>query len=67
MSDIDNPSMRIEPAAASMILYMATVMEDLPAPVRPTIPICEMIIDLSKWALQKIKNESRNQIWVPKL
>lgn len=40
ISDIFTPSMRISPAAASSNLKRHSVMEDLPAPVRPTIPIC---------------------------
>jgi len=33
------PSIDILPQAASMIRNKASVMDDLPAPVRPTIPI----------------------------
>lgn len=37
--EISTPSMEIEPLDASTILKMAVVRVDLPAPVRPTIPI----------------------------
>ena len=33
-------SMTMEPAVASMMRNKASVMDDLPAPVRPTIPTC---------------------------
>ena len=39
--DMSWPSMRMEPSAASMIRNRAKVREDLPAPVRPTIPTWE--------------------------
>ena len=34
-------SMTMDPAVASMMRNRASVMDDLPAPVRPTIPTCE--------------------------
>ena len=35
---MSTPSMKMAPPAASMIRNRPTVSEDLPAPVRPTIP-----------------------------
>lgn len=40
ISDIFTLSMVISPPAASSNLKRQSVIEDLPAPVRPTIPIC---------------------------
>ena len=37
---ISTPSMRIRPPALSRIRNKAKANEDLPAPVRPTMPIC---------------------------
>ena len=37
--EISTPSITMEPPADSMIRNKARVKEDLPAPVRPTIPI----------------------------
>ena len=34
-------SITMDPAVASMMRNRASVMDDLPAPVRPTIPTCE--------------------------
>ena len=36
--EMSHPSMRIEPFAGSMMRNRARVSDDLPAPVRPTIP-----------------------------
>ena len=44
ISPIHTPSIKICPLAASMIRKNAKVNEDLPAPVRPTTPICNIHI-----------------------
>ena len=49
MSPIHTPSMKICPLAASMIRKNAKVNEDLPAPVRPTTPICNIQICCILW------------------
>ena len=41
MVAISTPSIRIRPPAPSRIRNKAKAREDLPAPVRPTMPTCQ--------------------------
>ena len=54
--EISTPSMEMEPLAASTILKIAVVSVDLPAPVRPTIPIYKDKLEFNPNKLIKKKN-----------
>ena len=47
MREMSQLSMTMAPAAGSMIRNRASIRDDLPAPVLPTIPTCECVSSLS--------------------
>ena len=59
MSAMTRPSITMLPTAASITRKSASDRDDLPAPVLPTIPICNHITKLIVWILEKLYFISR--------
>ena len=55
MSAMTRPSITMLPTAASIIRKSANDRDDLPAPVLPTIPICNHITKIIVWIPEKLK------------
>ena len=57
------PSITILPPALSRIRNKAKVRDDLPAPVRPTMPICQIQYTVSVHKLHLTSNVQSNMHW----